>query len=102
VTDEIERANAVIIAGDRFAVDDAGARAQAGQRLDDEREATGEVVAGTAVESHLSASLAGNDAEAVVLVSCSHWPPEGSLSVLVGRHGAVNPGGKVRGNMRNK
>src|SRR5262249_2067054 len=29
VTDEIERGNAVVIAGDSFAVDDAGARAQA-------------------------------------------------------------------------
>src|SRR5262249_56866555 len=34
------------------------------------------------------------------LISCSHWPPEGSLSVLVGRHGAMNPAGKVRWNMR--
>src|SRR5262249_44759102 len=25
------------------------------------------------------------------LISCSHWLPEGSLSVLVGRHGAMNP-----------
>src|SRR5262249_11419428 len=34
------------------------------------------------------------------LISCSHWPPECSLSVLVGRHGAMNPAGKVRWNMR--
>ena len=33
------------------------------------------------------------------LSECSHSPPEGSLSVLVGRHGAMNPAGKVRGNM---
>ena len=33
------------------------------------------------------------------LISCSHWPPEGSLSVLVGRHGAMNPAGRVRCNM---
>src|SRR6516164_2752609 len=33
------------------------------------------------------------------LISCSHWPPEGSLSVLVGRHGAMNPAGKVRCNI---
>ena len=37
VTDEIERGNAVVIAGDSFAVDDAGARAQASQRFDDQR-----------------------------------------------------------------
>src|SRR6266404_1076715 len=30
------------------------------------------------------------------LISCSHWLPEGSLSVLVGRHGATNPAGRVR------
>src|SRR5215475_2055897 len=30
------------------------------------------------------------------LISCSHWLPEGSLSVLVGRHGKMNPAGRVR------
>src|SRR6266699_1399578 len=34
------------------------------------------------------------------LISCTHWLPEGSLSVLVGRHGAMNPAGRVRCNMR--
>src|SRR5215831_9173293 len=35
------------------------------------------------------------------LISCSHPAPAGgSLSVLVGRHGAMNPAGKVRCNMR--
>src|SRR5262252_10784792 len=29
------------------------------------------------------------------LISCNQWLPEGSLSVLVGRHGAMNPVGKV-------
>src|SRR5262249_30734700 len=67
VPDEIERGHAVVIAGDSFAVDNAGARAQACQRLNYQREAMGEVIAGTAVEPHLRASLAGNDAEAVVL-----------------------------------
>src|SRR5262249_54020959 len=46
VANKIERRNAVVIAGDSFAIDDAGARAQACQRLDDQREATGEIVAG--------------------------------------------------------
>src|SRR5262249_37305041 len=67
VTYEIERGDTVVIAGDSLAVDDAGARAQACQRLDDQREAAGEIVARTAVEPHLRASFAGNDAEAVVL-----------------------------------
>src|SRR5262245_48796128 len=67
VTDEIERGNAVVIAGDSLPIDDARARAEACQRLNDQREAVGEVVARTAVEPHLRASLPGNDAEAVVL-----------------------------------
>ena len=52
VTDEIERGNAVVIASDSFAIDDAGARAQAGQSIDDQRKATGEIIARTAVEPH--------------------------------------------------
>src|SRR5262245_53062871 len=67
VPDEIERSNAVVIAGDSFAIDDAGARAQACQCLDDQREAAGEIVAGTAIEPHPLAVLAGNDAKAIVL-----------------------------------
>src|SRR5215467_2776826 len=67
VANEIERGNAVVIAGDSLAVDDAGARAQACQRLDDQREAAGEVIARTAVEPHLRASLASNDPKAVML-----------------------------------
>ena len=51
VPDEIERGNTVVIAGDSFTVDDAGARAQPGERINDQREATGEVIAGTAVEA---------------------------------------------------
>src|SRR5262249_26462825 len=61
------RRPAVVIAGDGLAIDDAGARAQACQRLDDQREAVSEVVARTAVEPHLRAVLAGDDAEAVML-----------------------------------
>src|SRR6516162_7646380 len=66
VANEIERGNAVVIAGDSFAVDNAGARAQPGERINDQREAMGEIVAGTAIEPHLRAILAGNDAEAVM------------------------------------
>jgi hypothetical protein len=35
----IERSDAVVITGNRLAIDDAGARAQAGQRLNDQRKA---------------------------------------------------------------
>jgi len=46
VTDEIERGNAVVIASHSFAIDNAGARAQPGERINDQREAMGEIVAG--------------------------------------------------------
>jgi len=102
VPDEIERGDAVVIASDSFAVDDAGARAQAPQRFDDEREAVGEIIAWTTIEPHLCALLARNDAEAVVLDLMRQSLPEGSLSVLVGRHGAMKPAGRVRCNMWTK
>jgi hypothetical protein len=37
--------------------------------------------------------------ESVVLLDEARIGPEGSLSVLVGRHGAMNPAGRVRSNM---
>src|SRR4029450_10630288 len=52
VANEMERGSAVVIAGDSFAIDNAGARARASQCLDNEREATGKVIAGTAIEPH--------------------------------------------------
>jgi hypothetical protein len=67
VTDAVEGCHAVVIAGDRFAVDDAGPRAQPRQGLDNERETVGQIIAGAAVEPHAVAILARNDAEAVVL-----------------------------------
>jgi len=66
VANEIERGNAVVIAGDSFAVDDAGARAQARQRLDDQREAAGEVVARTTIEPHSGAVLPRDNPKTVV------------------------------------
>src|SRR5215470_3131718 len=67
VANEIERGNAVVVASNSLAIDDGRARTQACQRLDYQREAVGEIIARTAVEPHLRASLAGNDAEAVIL-----------------------------------
>jgi len=67
VANEIERRHAVVIASDSFAVDNAGARAQACQRLDDQREATSEVIAGAAIEAHSRPVLPGDDTKAVVL-----------------------------------
>src|SRR5260221_2530281 len=62
-----EARHAVVAAAHRLAVDDAGARAQAGERLDDQPEADGQIVAGAAVEPHAVAVPAGDNAEAVVL-----------------------------------
>jgi hypothetical protein len=52
-----------IIACDRLSIDDAGARAQAGQCIDDQREATGEIIAGP----HLWPVLPGDNPNAIVL-----------------------------------
>jgi hypothetical protein len=54
-----------------------------------------EIIAGTAVELHLCAFLARNDPKPVMLDLRSHWRPDGSSSVLVGRHGAMNPAGRL-------
>src|SRR5215472_1610263 len=84
VTDEIERSNAVVIAGDSFGVDNAGG-----------------------VPTSRRSARSGGDLRAMTrkptcLISCTHWLPDGSLSVLVGSHGAMNPAGRVRCNMRNQ
>ena len=63
VANEIERRHAVVVASNRLPIDDAGARAQAGHRLDDQREAAGEVVARTAIKPHLRTVLARDDAD---------------------------------------
>jgi len=67
VANAIERSDAAVITGNRLPVDDAGARAQAGQRLDNQREAIGEIITRAAVEPHLCAALAGDDPKPVVL-----------------------------------
>ena len=61
VPNEIERGNAVAIAGERFAIDDAGAGAQTGERVNDQQKAMGKIVARTAIEPHPR----------------SHWLPAG-------------------------
>ena|SRR5215467_7014910 len=66
------------------------------------REATSEVIVGTAVEPHPLAVLAGNDAEAIVLDLMQPLAAGGQLIGFVGRHGAMNPAGRVRCNMWTK
>jgi hypothetical protein len=67
VADTIERRDAVVITGNCLAVDDAGARGQADQGLDNQRETIRKIIAGTAVEPHLRALLAGDYPKAIVL-----------------------------------
>src|SRR5271165_7004981 len=52
IADAVEARDAIVAACHRLAVDDAGARTQPGEALDDEREALGEVVARPTVEPH--------------------------------------------------
>ena len=94
MADAIEARHAVVVAADRLAVDDAGARAQPSQRLDDQGEAVGQVVARTAVEPHAVAVLARDDAEAVVLDLVQPRVAGGRLRALVGRQGAMKPSGR--------
>jgi hypothetical protein len=52
---------------DSFTVDNAGARAQPGERINDQREATGKIIARTAIEAHSRAVFPGNNPKAIVL-----------------------------------
>jgi len=63
----VEARDTVLAARHRLAVDDAGAGAQLVQRLHNQREAVGQVVARSAVELHPRAILARDHAEAIVL-----------------------------------
>src|SRR5437763_17150139 len=67
VADAIERSNAVVITGNRLSVDNAGAGAQAGQGLNDQREAIGEVIARPAIAPDIDAMLARTDTEPIGL-----------------------------------
>jgi hypothetical protein len=49
---------------------------------------------------HPVAILACDNPEAIVLDLMQPQVPGGNLSVFVGRHGAMNPAGRVRCNMR--
>jgi hypothetical protein len=95
VPDTIEGRDPVITARHRLPVDDAGPRAQLGQRLDNEREAVSQVIARPAIEPHPHALLAGDNPEASCLISYSQPLPEGGRGADVGRHGSMKPAGKA-------
>jgi hypothetical protein len=67
VTNAIEARHPIGIASDSFAIDDAGARAQLGQSLHNQREAISQIIAWATVEPHAVAILAADDAKTVVL-----------------------------------
>ena len=67
IADAVKARDPVLSARHRLSVDEAGARAQLGERLNDQRKAVGEVIARSAVELHPLDFLPGDDAEAVVL-----------------------------------
>jgi hypothetical protein len=58
-----------------------------------------QVVAGSAVQLRPNAILADDDAQSVVLISCSHSDPVGGCCALVGRHGGMKPGGRGMGGL---
>ena len=92
ITNEIQGSDAVVIASDSFAIDDARARSQTGQRIDDQRKAMGEVIGWTAIEPHPRPVLAGNNPKAIVLdlVQPLAAPPAasrtGSLMTVTCKH----------------
>jgi hypothetical protein len=57
VANAIEQSDPVVITGNRLAVDDVGARARAGQCLEDQGKTTREIIAGKAVEPQVCALL---------------------------------------------
>jgi hypothetical protein len=92
IANKIERSHTVVIAGDRFTVDDARAAAQTGEFLNDQREAVREVIPRTAIEPHLRAFLTGNDAEAVVLDFVQPLTAGGQLCGFAGKARRDEPG----------
>ena len=67
MTDAIEHGQAIGVDRDRLAVENARSHWQGGDRLDNEREAIGEVVAVAGDQPHTLAVAVGEDAKAVVL-----------------------------------
>jgi len=79
VANAIEQSDAVVITGNRLSIDDAGARSQAGQPLNDQWETIGEIIAGTAVEPHLRAVLSGDDPKTIMLNLMQPFAARGQL-----------------------
>ena len=74
VADAVEARHAILAAAHRLAVDDAGARAQAGERLHDQRETVGQVVAGRLQSRTRSPSLRAMSRKPSCLISSPQRP----------------------------
>jgi hypothetical protein len=66
-----------------------------GVRWNEQWKTPREVIARTAIERYPFAVFAGDDAEAGP-AACGFTKSSTTLSALVGRHGAMNPAGRVR------
>src|SRR4051812_13991415 len=97
VSNAIEVREPVIATSDRFPIYDARSRWKACKRLDNEREAIGEIVTRPAVEPHPLPILRAITRKPSHLISCSHIAPEGGCAAFTGRHGAMKPAGRARG-----
>jgi hypothetical protein len=75
-------------------IDDAGARAQPEERLNDQREAASHVIAGAAVEPHAVAILACDNPEAIVLDFMQPQATGGQLVGLCGKARRDESGGE--------
>jgi hypothetical protein len=99
VADTVERRDAVVATNNGLPIDEAWPGAQTSQRLDDERKAPSQVMARTAVEPHPPIDLAGNDVEAIVPDFVQPLAAGRQCCGFVGRHGPMNPAGRVRCNI---
>jgi len=80
VSDAIEGRDTIRSACDSFAVENAGARAQTGQRLDNQWKSMGEIIPRPAVEPHALTGLPGDYPEAIVLNLDQPFRPGGRLA----------------------
>jgi hypothetical protein len=93
IPNAVEHREAVIVAAHRLAIEDTRPGTQVSQRLDNQLEAVGQVVAGAAVEPHLGAVLARDEAESVVLDFMQPQPARRQRGGL-GREAGLNGSGR--------
>jgi len=88
---QVEDGEAVRVADDRLAIDQAGSHRQLGDGCRGEREAIGEVIAPAGVEGNAGGVALGENAEAVVLDLVNPARPRRRLHRGAGKAGLVAP-----------